>query len=307
MQGGDPCTVVTPHGRIRAQHVVMATHTPKGVHMIHTALAPYREYGIAARMPAGLLPPGIYWTADDPHHSVRTHAVDGQEYLVVVGGSHKTGQQEDTDACHAELAHYARTKFGLTVIDHRWSAQNYKASDGLPYIGRSGVGENVLIATGFAADGLTYGALSASILTDLILGHDNAHAATFAADRHRPLAAAKDYVAENLNVMAQYLRDWPGSSEARSLAEVRTGEARIVEVEREKVAAFRDEAGHLHAVSAVCTHEGCLVRWNRAQTSWDCPCHGSRFSVDGEVLVGPAVANLPPMDPPADGSGGDND
>jgi Rieske Fe-S protein len=94
--------------------------------------------------------------------------------------------------------------------------------------------------------------------------------------------------------MAQYLRDWPGSSEARSLAEVRTGEARIVEVEREKVAAFRDEAGHLHAVSAVCTHMKCIVRWNAAERTWDCPCHGSRFGVDGALLEGPAMSDLPP-------------
>ena len=296
---GASTTVCTAHGKVRARHVLVATHTPKGVHLIQSALAPYREYGIAARIAAGALAPGIYWTTD-PHYSVRAHVVGDETFLIVVGGSHKTGQEEDTEAQYDDLLSYAEGRFGPLEVDYCWSAQNYKSADGLPYIGPGPDGPNVHIATGFAADGLTYGALAASIVSDRIRGIDNPYAELFAADRHRPVAAAKDALKENLNVLGQYLRDLPGRSDADELADVSPGTGAIVSLRGEKVAAYRARDGTLHKVSAVCTHMKCVVRWNAAETSWDCPCHGSRFRPDGTVIEGPAMADLPPFH--ADGS-----
>lgn len=287
-------TLATENGSVRAAHVIMATHTPKGVQLIQSALAPYREYGVAAPIARDALVPGIYWTTQ-PHYSVRTHEVAGTTYVIVIGGSHKTGQEENTDAQYADVTRYAESRFGPLDIRYRWSAQNYQSADGLPYIGRSASSPDIYIATGFAADGLTYGALAARILSDRICGVQHPHAQLFASDRHRPLAAARDVVKENLNVAAQYLRDMPGGEGRRALQQLAPGTGEIVQIEDEKVAAFRDENGTLVTCSAVCTHMKCIVRWNSAERTWDCPCHGSRFRVDGTVIEGPAIADLSPV------------
>lgn len=291
---GTACSVTTAAGRVRAKWIVLATHTPKGVLKVHAALAPYREYGVALPRTGGRLPQGICWSTEDDRHSLRSYAFGGREYLVVVGEHHKTGQEKDTRECFAALERYGRKHFKVGAAAYRWSAQGYRSADSIPYIGESALGEKVLYASGFAADGLTYAAVAAPILADRIAGIPNADAEIYKAGRFTPVASAKSLVAENINVLEQYLKDVPGATDADEYAQVRRGYGKTLQRDGEKLAVYRGDAGELHVVSAVCTHMQCLVKWNHAERSWDCPCHGSRFDVDGAVIEGPALSPLPP-------------
>ena len=303
IESGERCTLRTDRATIKAGTVVLATHTPKGVLKMQALIAPYREYGVAAPFRGTPLPPGIFWRVDDPFRSVRSYRFEDRDYLIVVGCEHKTGEQSDTDSCYDDLAKFATSTFDVSDVQYRWSAQNYRPADGLPYIGRSAMGDNVLLATGYAADGLTYAHVAATIIADLVANRRNEWLDLFEAGRFTPVASAKNVISENVKVAGEYLRGAPGVEPIASLADIKNGEARIVELAGEKCAAYRDEGGQINLVSAVCTHMRCIVRWNSAEHTWDCPCHGSRFAPDGMVIEGPALADLPARTPTSAESG----
>lgn len=284
--------VATPHARVRAAHIVLATHTPKGFDVVQTEIGPYREYGVAAPLAGGELPGGIFWSTESPRHSVRAFAHDGRRYVVVVGHKHKTGQEADTRRCYAELEEFVRAHFDAGAIEHRWSAQGYYPADGLPYVGASAGAANLHIATGFSADGLTYGALAGELIADAILGRANDAAAVFDARRFDPGKAALDFARENANVAAEYVKDYASLLAAPHLGDLAPGDGRVVTVRNTRCAVHRTSDGKLMGVSPFCTHLRCVVHWNRAEQSWDCPCHGSRFRPDGSVIEGPALEPL---------------
>jgi glycine/D-amino acid oxidase-like deaminating enzyme/nitrite reductase/ring-hydroxylating ferredoxin subunit len=291
----DKGIVRTPAGSVRANHIVVATHTPKGFNLLHTAVGPYREYGVAARLPDGSGPEGIFWSMEEPGHSIRSFTADGARYLIVIGEKHKTGQHEDATDYYARVEEYARRHFGATGFAYRWSGQHYRSPDALPYVGKTLNSGRAFVATGFGTSGLLYGPVAAQIIADAILGHANPFAEIYAAKRFTPTKSAGDFVKENLNVAGQYARDWLTRGQAADIDRIedwRPGEGRLVETDGKKVAVYVDEAGAVHALSPVCTHMGCIVKWNGAEKSWDCPCHGSRFTCTGEVLEGPALQPL---------------
>jgi Rieske Fe-S protein len=230
-----------------------------------------------------------------PHqHSIRSYVSrTGESYLLVLGEPHKVGHKKDNEACFRNLEAYIRARFDVKSAEYHWSAQNYRSADGLPYIGSVNDKAGIYIAAGFATDGLTYGTLAAMIISDLILGKENPWSRLYDPRRHNPLKSAGRFVKENVHVFMDYLTDWPYRAEARSIAGIAPGEGKTVVLKGEKFAVYRDEAGALHQVSAVCTHMKCIVNWNKEQKSWDCPCHGSRFTVDGQVIEGPAILDLP--------------
>ncbi|HSV19167.1 MAG TPA: FAD-dependent oxidoreductase [Casimicrobiaceae bacterium] len=287
--------LTTRLGDVHAEWIILATHTPKGRLLLHAELTPNREYGVAGQVKSGVLRPGIFWSADAPFHSVRLYEWQQRSYLVVVGAEHRTGAEDDTDRCYAELAQFARERFGVTPIEYRWSAQNYRSADGLPFIGRSAQSDHVLVATGFAADGLTYAGVAAPLLADVITRRDNALADRLDPQRRPALAAAKTIGAEAAHMIAGLAHDLPGLDRG-DMPSLARGEGRILDRGTQKLAVHRDDAGSLHVVSAVCTHMQCIVHWNTAERTWDCPCHGSRFTPDGKVLEGPALADLAQRD-----------
>jgi nitrite reductase/ring-hydroxylating ferredoxin subunit len=216
-------------------------------------------------------------------------------YLVVIGEKHKTGQHDDAVDYYARVEEYARRHFGVTEFAYRWSGQHYRPADGLPYIGKTVNSGRAYVATGFGTSGLLYGPVAAQIIADEILGRDNPFAEIYAARRFTPAKSAGDFIKENINVAGQYARDWFTPGPATDIDDIDTwapGEGRLVETKGKKVAVYMDEAGEVHAFSPVCTHMGCIVHWNAAEKSWDCPCHGSRFASAGEVLEGPALEPL---------------
>ncbi len=285
-------TVKTEQGVIRAKHIVMATHTPVGLFALHTVLAPYREFGIAAELLDQNIPEGIFWSADSPKHSVRVYTEKGKKYVMVIGDKFKTGQHEDADAYVKELELYLKTRFETGDITHIWGGQQYKPADGLPYIGHHN--GQLYLATGFSSDGLVYGTLGAMMMADHILGKTTPWDDLYKVTRHTPLKSSEKFVKENLNVAAQYIKDLlPNSADAKTLSEIGAGEGKVVVLNGEKMAVYKDAAHKCHAVSALCTHLKCVVNWNGIEKSWDCPCHGSRFGPDGKVIEGPAIYPLP--------------
>ena len=296
---GEPCTVATDRGSVTAEDVIVATHIPFTFEGEFWGKSyPQREYGIAARIGQTEASGGTFINAESPTRSVRTASRNGETVLIVVGEDHKTGEEPDTERRYRNLEEWARERFGVTEFENRWSAQDYYSFDGLPYVGRVGAGSpHVYLATAFAAWGMTNGTAAAMLLSDLIAGKENSWATLYDSTRAAPLTSAHLYQ-EGLQEAVHFFKDRAtGSEEAKEIPDVGPGEGGIVGRRGDQSAVYRDRDGHVHAVSARCTHLGCIVSWNPAERSWDCPCHGSRFSVDGEVLHGPAVRGLEKKSP----------
>ncbi len=289
---GFPCTVKTDHGPLRAEHVVLATHLPffdpAG---LFAKTSPSRSYAAVVTL-AEPAPPGMYLSADAATRSIRP-LLAGSDQAVLAGEEHKTGHGPDTRIHHQALEAWARERFPVESVDYRWSAQDYLPADNVPYIGRLIPGYGRLhVATGFKKWGMTHSAVAAMLLRDHITGRANPWSGLFKATRLHPLASARELAAHNLDVGLRFAADRLLTLRPPPALDLAPGEAGLRELDGEKVAAYRDPEGRLHAVSGRCTHLGCLVAWNAAETTWDCPCHGSRFSYDGQVIQGPAVADL---------------
>jgi glycine/D-amino acid oxidase-like deaminating enzyme/nitrite reductase/ring-hydroxylating ferredoxin subunit len=292
---GEPCRVETETGTITARDVVVATHVPLNKFFIQTKLAHYRSYVLACRI-EGPVPDGLFWDDEDPYHYIRPQETKEGTLLIVGGDDHKVGQEEDTEACFRSLLSYARERFDVRSVAYRWSAQVAEPVDGLAFIGRNSLSSHVYVGTGYSGTGMTFGTLAAMISSDLILGRENPWARLFDATRVKPMAGAKEFVRENVDFPAHLVADRVKKAEGDSFGDVGRGEGKLVEVGGKKVAAYRDDSGVVHALDPVCTHLGCLVQFNDAEKSWDCPCHGSRFDTRGEVINGPAVKRLGPAD-----------
>jgi len=293
---GEPCLVKTDHGELHARDVFVAAHVPINNRvLLLTKIAAYRSYAIAAESSA-TMPPALFWDTASPYHYTRSATIDGRAYVVIGGEDHRTGGDADTEQHYQRLVAYAHERFGVANDRFRWSGQIVEPVDGLPYIGLNASSGHVYVATGYAGNGMTFGTLAGMIVGDQIVGHANPYADLYKATRIKPIASAADYVAENVAFPAHLVKDRLTSlgNEAGPPDNLAAGEGGIFAGEDGKVAVSRSREGALRAVSAVCTHLGCDVAWNRAEQTWDCPCHGSRFSPEGRVINGPAVSDLAP-------------
>ncbi len=279
-------------GTVEAEHVVLATHLPildRGGFFAKTH--PQRTYLMAFETPEPALQNMYLSKGGGPSWTLRS--AEGGRYLVAGGQSHKTGEEADTPARYAAVERWAREHFGVGPAAHRWSAHDYVPVDEMPYIGKLPFGNGrVFVATGYNKWGLSNGTVAALILADAVAGRPNPWAETFDANRADLAASAKEFVKENLDVAARFAGDRIRHLVGRDPAELGPDEGAVVEAGGRRVGAYRDAEGRLHAVSLTCTHLGCHVNWNPAERSWDCPCHGSRYDVDGRILHGPAVRPL---------------
>ena len=285
---GSPCRIRTTGGTIAADRVVVATHYPvfdRGLYFAR--LEAERSYCIAAQV-RGPLPGGMSISAGTPTRSIRSYG----DQLILAGEGHAAGARKADTARYERLEQFARTHWDVQSIGYRWSAQDPSAYDHLPLIGRyTPFSSRVFLASGFMKWGLSSGTFAAMILRDLIAGRHNPWAGCFTPNRFS-LRSAPELARMNAKVGAAFLLERLVPAQASSGADVPPGEARIVRRGLGKAGVYRDDQGRLHAVSLRCTHLGCLLRFNEAERSWDCPCHGSRFDIDGAVLEGPAVEPL---------------
>ena len=291
---GASCVVTTDRRHdVRAAYVVLATHLPfldRGG--FFAKCHPEREYALAVALEEAV-PKGMYISVEQPTRSIRQHPFDAGELLILSGDSHKTGQDDDTEGRYAALERYARERFVVRSVEYRWSTQDHMSVDQVPYIGKLRRGSDRLFtATGFNKWGMTSGTIAGIVIRDEILGNENPWSDLFDPNRVKPRASATTFVKENLNVARRFVGDRLTQRAALSPDELAPGEGRVGVVGGKQLAVSRDGAGTLRAVSARCTHMGCIVAWNPAESTWDCPCHGSRFGADGQVIEGPAVEDL---------------
>ena len=288
----EPTKVVTSGGTVTARHVVMATHLPLGQVGGYYAIAhPKAEPVIAARI--ARVPDGMYINAEEPSHSIRTHrAPDGSVYGIVAGTGFKPGHVDEERKYFEDIERWLRENFEAGPVEYRWVNEDYTPVDSAPFIGwSSSMGAGYLVATGFDAWGISNGTAAAGIIADLATGKENRFTELFDATRVKPVAGGPTFVKENAEVAAHLVGGYL-SSKPKSFDELAPCQAAIMKIDGANVAAFKDEEGTVHAVSAVCTHMGCLVGWNETDRTWDCPCHGSRFELSGEVIHGPATQPL---------------
>ncbi len=284
--------VRTTRGTLRAAHVVVATLLPfldRGLHFARAHAS--RSYVVTAQI-AGDLPTAMLQGAGPPAHSVRSVPFGDETLLMALGASHHTGGRAD-DSRYAAVAEFMARHWEVTTFTHRWSSQDYIPVDGIPYIGRLGHGsERVHVATGLKKWGMTGGTLAGMLITDAITGRDNPWAGLFSAERLSLVSGAPRLAGENGRVALHLVGDRLLDRGSRDLEELAPDEGAIVSFDGDLVAGYRAADSTLHAVSPTCTHLGCHVRWNGAERTWDCPCHGSRFTPDGEILCGPATEPL---------------
>ena len=298
IEGGDAARIQVGCHSIVADAVVVATNAPINDRVaIHTKQAPYMTYVFAAEIERGSVPWGLYYDTQDPYHYVRVHPKDGREYLIVGGEDHKTGQADDTSERHARLEAWARQRFPtMKAVAATWAGQCMQTLDGLGHIGRNPLdNDNVYVVTGDSGTGLTHGTIAGILLTDLIFDRRSTWEETFDPAR-KPALAGGTFLKETANMAAQY-GEWLKPGEVADADDIAVGSGALLRDGTRMIAAYRDPAGKLHQMSAVCNHLGCIVHWNAAESTWDCPCHGSRFSRLGKVFNGPANRDLEPFAP----------
>ena len=295
VEEGDPCRVETDRGVITCKYVVIAAHVPFNRVLVQSKLAPQRTYVIAraSELPSDL---GLFWDLGAPYHHWRTARIGDETLLLLGGQDHGVGEEDDPRAGFAALEAHAEARLGEAPVRYRWSGQVIESVDGLPFIGRNPLSTRVFVATGYAGNGLTAATAAGLILSQEIEGGRHPAAEVFAASRSTPVRALGGLVMQNARTARHLLLDRGRAVAPEDLRDLAPGSGRVVRVGGEPVAVYKRPTGQLQAVSAVCTHLGCLVAWNGTEQSWDCPCHGSRFTPDGTVVHGPAVHALAPCD-----------
>jgi glycine/D-amino acid oxidase-like deaminating enzyme/nitrite reductase/ring-hydroxylating ferredoxin subunit len=292
--------IETTGGIIKARNLIYATHIPPGVNLLHFRCAPYRSYVIAARLQDEKYPESPAYDMIDPYHYYRNQLVNGEPFLIAGGEDHKTGHEQDTNAPFLRLEAYLRKYFNIREISYRWSSQYFDPADGLAYIGPlPGNSDQVFVATGFGGNGMTYSHIAASLLTGLLNGHSNSYQKLLSPERVKPVAGFASFVKEGADVVAEFVSGRFQMDKLPELAQLAPEEGKVAKYEKKSLAIFKNEAGEIFALDPVCTHAKCIVTWNGAEKSWDCPCHGTRYNIKGEVLTGPASSNLERMKPDA--------
>ncbi|MCD9141415.1 FAD-dependent oxidoreductase [Streptomyces albireticuli] len=305
LREGAHCHLTTEGGgTVRARDVVVATHYPVfDRSLLFARLTPRRELVVAAAVPAGPAPRGMYLTPEGGTRSVRTAPYGDGRRLVIVTGEKFTPGAADVEARFARLRRWAEERvpgFGDSTVHYRWAAQDNDSDDHVPYIGPAHPGtRHVHVATGFGGWGMTNGVLAGRLLAARITGGPRPDwTQLFDPRRLPPLRRTGALLKDQMEVAKHFVGDRLHTTHVDSVTDIAPGRGAVVRVDGRRCAVYREPSGEARAVSARCTHLGCLVHFNDAERTWDCPCHGSRFATDGSVLHGPAVHPLEPRDLP---------
>lgn len=285
--------IKTSKGNFRSSFFIYATHIPTGINLLHLRCSPYGSYAMAVTLKNKEYPADLYYDMYDPYHYVRSQEINGQEYLIAGAEDHKTGHVENTGECFDKLEQYVRKHFDIETIANKWSSQYFEPADALPYIGKlPGHSEKILVATGYGGNGITYSHVAAVTLRDIILNKPNPYIRLFNPNRIKPVAGFVSFLSHNADVVKQFAGRFFGHDQLDKISDLKQGEGKVIKYDGEVIALHKDEKGHLHAIHPVCTHMKCEVKFNNAEKSWDCPCHGARYNVDGDVITAPSSHNL---------------
>ena len=285
-----------PH-TIAYENVIIATHMPlQGLSgtlsalLLQTKLYAYSTYAIQATAPTGSCPEMIWSDTADPFNYLRIEPGKTEDVVIFGGQDHRTGQVDDPEDCYRKLAETLSRMLPVQRIERRWSGQVIETADGLPYIGWAAEGQ--FMATGFSGNGFTFGTLAGMMARDAITGKKNPWSELFAPERKK-LSALWDYIKENADYPYYLAKDYVSLAEDDTVRSVSPNEGKVLLLKGKRVAVYRNDDGSVTKRSAICPHLGCVVHWNPAERTWDCPCHGSRFQSDGKLMAGPAEADLP--------------
>ncbi|WP_062104912.1 FAD-dependent oxidoreductase [Bacillus niameyensis] len=297
MEDGDPPIVSFRNGnKVKAKYVISASHFPFHDSQGYFArLSPNRSYVIAGK-PMKSFQGGMYINAEQPTRSIRPVTINNEEMLLFSGENHKAGQGEPEKDHYEALKKFATEHFGVKEILYQWSAQDLITPDKLPYIGRLSTYKNLFVATGFRKWGMTTSHVAANLIKDLIIGNANPYEQLFSPSRFKADPGIKKMIKENLNV-ATHLISGKFDRPDKELKDIHNGEGAVITIKGKRAGAYKTNEGKLYVVDTTCTHMGCEVNWNSGDQTWDCPCHGSRFSFEGEVIEGPAEKPLKTIDP----------
>ncbi|MEO5500362.1 MAG: FAD-dependent oxidoreductase, partial [Ginsengibacter sp.] len=285
--------IETSKGSFLAKNLVYATHTPPGVNILHFRCAPYRTYVMGFTLKDGNYPDSLVYDLDEPYRYYRTQEIDGKKYLIAGGEDHKTGEESDTEQPYKNLEAYMRRYFNIDEITYRWSSQYFQSADGLAYIGHlPGNPENVYVSTGYSGNGMIFGTIGAIVLSNLIQTGQPAYKDLYNPSRIKPVAGFNNFVKEAADVVSKLAEKIIGAPKIKEFDEIKTNEGKVVKYESESIAVYKDKNGDLHTVSSACTHIKCNIAWNNTELVWECPCHGSRFTMDGEMITAPARKDL---------------
>lgn len=292
-----PIVLTRENYQITANKVLICTHFPfyEGSGLYSTRLYASRSYALVA-MKKDQYPGGMYVSVDKPTHSIRSINVNGAEYTLIVGEDHITGRGHDTATYYNSLLTFGEQFLNIANVEYRWSAQDLVTLDKIPYIGPITNREpNILIATGYRKWGLTNGTAAALLMKDLVLNKQNRFEQLFSPTRFYANPSIKNFLTQNAEVVGQLLKG-KLKIPTKTIADLNTNEGSIVIINGKRKGAYRDNDRNIHLVDPTCTHIGCEVEWNSGENTWDCPCHGSRFSYSGEVIEGPAEKGLQKYD-----------
>jgi glycine/D-amino acid oxidase-like deaminating enzyme/nitrite reductase/ring-hydroxylating ferredoxin subunit len=293
-EGPGPYSLKTAGGNsVRAKDIFIATNYP--IHdkdgLYFSRLQASNSYAVGIRI-KGKFPDGMYLNSEDEGHSFRQHPAPGGEIVLVLDGSHPVGQGGDVLARYRGLSDFTRSVFDVTSQDYWWTAQDAISIDKVPYIGNLTEGHHHLfVATGFRKWGMAHSTVAAQLITDLIAGRENPWKDLYNPYRFKPLATAGEFVPQALKTVGKLAeKELPAAN--IDLSEMKNGDSAVGSLHGEKAAVYKDDTGKLHTLDRTCTHMGCMVNWNNAELSWDCPCHGSRYDFEGHVIHSPTVTDL---------------
>lgn len=291
-KSGDFIITTNQRKKVRAKKIIIASHYPfyNKIGMYYARIYTERAYIVAIKAKEKY-PGGMYINAEDPPRSLRHQNTKDGELILVVGENHKTGQSENTNKHYEALLEFANSLFTVENIPYCWSTQDCMTLDGIPYIGNFNSNTpDMYIATGFQKWGMTNSMVSAMLIKDLIVKGKSPWQEVYSPSRKAITASAKNFIAQNFNV-AEQLLDGKLSSLPGDI-DIEPGEGKVIKIDGDRVGVYKDEKGALHFVNTTCTHMGCELNWNSAEKTWDCPCHGSRFTYKGEIIEGPGVKPL---------------
>ncbi|MBD1380863.1 FAD-dependent oxidoreductase [Metabacillus arenae] len=290
--GKEPVVKTRDGYTVKGKYVASCTHFPfhdNGFYF--SRMYADRSYVLAVKTEKEY-PGGMYLSAEDPKRSLRYAETDGDRYIIIGGESHKTGQDKDTLKHYLALAEFGEKTFGINEFKYRWSTQDLTTLDKVPYIGHITSGkQNVFVATGYRKWGMTNGTAAAHLIKDLIVNGSSPYEEVFSPTRFQADPSVKHFLTQNANV-AKNLIEGKLEYVANRPEKLEKDEGAVVSFCGKRAGAYKDKDGQLHIVDTTCTHMGCEVEWNNGDRTWDCPCHGSRFSYDGEVIEGPAKKPL---------------